>query len=53
MRILKVVEFDGWGTQQKKMVEFVNAHKIKQEDIVKIMWAPNNWLQLFYYAEEE
>jgi len=52
MRIFKVVEFGGWGGQEVKLAKFINEHNIKQEDIVRIMWAPNNTLHLFYYIEE-
>ena len=52
MRILKVEEFEGWGKQEVKLVEFVNEHHIKQEDIVKINKSTGNIWHLFYYAED-
>jgi hypothetical protein len=49
---MKVAEFGGWRNQHTKLVEFVNTNAIKQEDIVKITYASDNVLFLFYYSEE-
>ena len=51
MKKLNVEEFNP-SNAHSKLVKFVNEKNINQNDILKIIWAPNNTLHLFYYTQE-